>query len=274
VTTRTLLLSAWAPTVGVSLLCAVAVLTYGVYFRGRHSARSAYFIAAVALFFLALCSPIGVLARGYLFSAHMLQHLILLLAVPPLMLLGVPRARAVSRGPSASAAVRGSGGGALAFALPWLAGVGAMWLWHERTLCNAAGSSSVVQSLQTASLLALGVVFWRPILAPRMTDRFAPFAAILYLFSACIACTVLGILVTFSPVAVCSIYVHPVDTLGILLLLRDEWGLSSRVDQQLGGLIMWLPTCLVYGGAILGTLGRYYREDGAPNAFASEGAVE
>ena len=257
-TTRTLLVSLWDPWPAPALLCLVALGFYGVRYRDRPSSRAAYFVGAVAVFFLALASPIGVLARGYLFSAHMLQHLLLLLVVPPLILMGLPRDPAADAVSTGQAPPRR----ALRYGGPWLAGVGGMWLWHERTLCNAAALRPSVQCLQTVSLLAMGVAFWLPILSPRARDRFPAFAGIFYLFAACVACTVLGILVTFSPVEVCSIYARPIDKLGVLPLLRDGWGLSCSGDQQLGGLMMWVPTCLVYVAAILATLARYYREEG------------
>jgi cytochrome c oxidase assembly factor CtaG len=96
-------------------------------------------------------------------------------------------------------------------------------------------------------------------------------AGVLYLFAACVACTVLGIVVTFSPVEVCSAYMHPVDALGVVPLLRDGWGMSCKADQELGGLLMWVPACLVYAGAILATLGRYYGEE-RPSLEAAGGA--
>jgi putative membrane protein len=144
---------------------------------------------------------------------------------------------------------------------PWLAGVGAMWIWHARTLCNAAAVIPTVQSLQTASLIVMGVAFWRPILAPRVEDRLPGLPGVVYLFAACVGCTVLGVLVTFSPVEVCAAYSHPVDTLGVLPLLRSGWGMSCEADQELGGLLMWVPPCLVYAVAILATLGRYYGDE-------------
>jgi cytochrome c oxidase assembly factor CtaG len=126
-----------------------------------------------------------------------------------------------------------------------------------------------VQGLQTVSLVVMGFAFWRPVLAPRTAHRLPAFAAIAYLFAACVACTVLGILVTFSPVEICSAYAHPVDALGALPLLRDGWGLSCKVDQEIGGLLMWVPTCFVYAGAILATLGRYYAEEQSPSPPSS-----
>ena len=257
-TTRALLLHEWDFGLVVPMVCVLAFVAYGVRFGGFLQRRAAFFGLAVALFFVALASPIGVLARGYLFSAHMLQHLLLMLAVPPLALLGLPREPLES---SSSPLPRDRG--ALGYVAPWVAGVGAMWIWHARPLCNAAAVSPAIQTFQTASLVALGVVFWSPILSPHRAARFPAFPAILYLFAACIACTILGIMVTLSPVEVCSAYLHPVDSRGVLKVLREGWGLSCREDQEIGGLLMWVPACFVYAAAILGILAGYYGEEHA-----------
>jgi cytochrome c oxidase assembly factor CtaG len=251
-TTRELLLSAWDLGGVVPFLCILALAAYVVRFRHRLGVRAGFFALAITLVFVALASPIGALARGYLFSAHMLQHLLLMLAVPPLALLGLPRER---DGASSRQWTAGR------YCASWIAGVGAMWIWHARTLCNAAATSATVQGIQTASLLVMGLAFWRPILAPRLSDRLPVFSGVLYLFAACVACTILGIMVTLSPVEVCSAYMHPVDSLGAMPLLRDGWGLSCQADQELGGLLMWVPACLVYAAAILATLGRYYAQE-------------
>lgn len=217
---------------------------------------------AIALLMLvaALASPVGQLADGYLFSAHMLQHLLLVLIVPPLVLLGVvpaSRARPAGRphllGRLVSRPV-----------VTWALGVGAMWLWHERTLCNAASQNELVHRVQELSLLTMGAAFWWPILAPCETSRLPPLAGVLYLFTACVACTLLGILITFSPVEVCSAFAHPVNRLGVMPLIRGSWGLTAERDQQVGGLLMWVPACLVYGAGILFMLGRLFREHDAP----------
>jgi len=54
--------------------------------------------------------------------------------------------------------------------------------------------------------------------------------------------------ITFSPVEVCSVFAHPVDRLGVMPLVRDGWGLSVERDQQIGGLLMWVPAQLPYLG--------------------------
>jgi putative membrane protein len=51
---------------------------------------------------------------------------------------------------------------------------------------------------------------------------------------------------------------HPADRLGLLPLLQDNWGLTPAKDQQLGGLLMWVPPCFVYLCGIFGLLGRWY----------------
>jgi cytochrome c oxidase assembly factor CtaG len=257
-TGKELLFTLWAPGLVVPLASIAALAAYVARLRGRLSGRAGYFVLAVTLFFLALASPIGVLARGYLFSAHMLQHLLLTLAIPPLVLLSLPSS-------SDSRAHERDRTGTLA---SWLAGVGAMWIWHARPLCNAAAASAGVQVVQTLSLLVMGLAFWRPVLSPRAGDRIEPLPAVAYLFGGCIACTILGIIVTLSPVEVCSAYMNPKDTLGALPLLRDSWGLSCKADQQLGGLLMWVPACFVYAVAILATLGKYYSAEGRPPAHA------
>lgn len=248
-TTEQFFLSAWTWNPFVLLSSAAALGAYLVWFGANR--RIGWFVAGLGVFMVALLSPINTLADGYLFSAHMLQHILLLLIVPPLLLLGFPRSLALMpRFHVLAHPVIG-----------WLAGVGAMWIWHWPTLCNAAVSSRPVYALQTVSLVVLGSFFWRQILAPREEERLAPPGAVLYLFGACIACSVLGIILTFSPVTVCSIYsMPPPDRLGILSTIRGDWGLTPEKDQQVGGLLMWVPMCLVYLGAIFAQIARWFGE--------------
>lgn len=242
----------WNPAVLLTSGAALGIylLAFGV------SPRIGYFGAGLGVVFITLLSPINALADGYLFSAHMLQHILLLLVVPALMLMSLPPAFSPAK--SLRAAVHPLAG--------WLAGVGAMWLWHAPALCNAAVTSRPVHALQTFSLLALGGIFWWQILAPRDGDRLSPFGAIIYLFTACLACSVLGIILTLSPVTVCSIYVHPSDRLGIMNTIQQGWGITSDKDQQIGGLLMWVPMCLIYLGAICGQLVRWYAGPARPLA--------
>jgi cytochrome c oxidase assembly factor CtaG len=252
-TTGHFVVSGWAWNGASTTICAVAAALYVAVFGV--GPRFGYFAAALAVAVLTLVSPINALADGYLFSAHMLQHILLLLVVPALLILGLPRSLSLEVRPRVL-------GHPL---VGWIAGVGSMWFWHVPVLCNAAVASRPVHALQTVSLVVLGIVFWRQILAPREQERLAPPGAILYLFSACVACGVLGIIITFSPVTVCSIYAgQPADGFGLLQTIRSGWGLTPERDQQIGGLLMWVPMCLIYLGAIVAQIARWYAEPVVP----------
>jgi putative membrane protein len=252
-TTTHFLISGWTWNAADLLVGAASGVAYVTVFGLHH--RLGYFAAALSVFLLTLLSPLNTLADGYLFSAHMVQHILLLLIVPALILLSLPR--------SVSLAVRPR---LLSNPLVgWSAGVGAMWLWHAPGLCNAAVASRPVHALQTASLLLLGCLFWQQILAPREEERLSPPGAVLYLFSACVACSVLGIILTFSPVTVCSIYtMQPKDPLGMLNMIRQGWGFTPERDQQIGGLLMWVPMCLIYLSAIFAQIARWFGEPATP----------
>jgi len=246
-TTAQFILSGWTWNPVTLGLVALALVLYPVVFHDRR--RFAWFLAAMAMLLLTLVSPLNTLADGYLFSAHMTQHIVLLLVVPALLMFSLPRELSLARGPRFLSTPF----------VGWLAGVGAMWFWHAPTLCNAAVSSRPIHALQTISLLVLGSLFWRQILAPRDRERLSPPAAVLYLFSACVTCSILGIIITFSPVTVCSIYAAPpTDALALLPTIRDGWNISPERDQQIGGLLMWVPMCLIYLAAIFAQIARWF----------------
>ena len=259
-TTEQFFISAWNWNPWVIAICVATILIYSARNHFRFNRKTGWLLAGTIMFFLTLASPIDTLADGYLFSAHMLQHLLLLLIIPPLILLSLPSTPVpdrfqngrwkwlnwILRHPLAN----------------WFLGVGGMWLWHAPMLCNAAVSNVWIHRLQYVSLLLMGFAFWWPIIGPWRRQRLSPLAGIIYLFSACVGCTVLGIIITFSPVEVCSIYLHPVDRLGILPLIQNQWGLTPAKDQQLGGLLMWVPACLIYFCGIFGLFARWHSETG------------
>jgi cytochrome c oxidase assembly factor CtaG len=262
-TTRQLLLDTWTWRPAIALAAAAALGAHFARFRLAHPGRTLALIGGVTALVLALNSPVAALARGTLFCAHMLQHMLLTLIVPLLALLAVPP----TTEKASSGATRSAAANRWPWAAPWAAGVGAMWIWHAPWLCNAAATSDSVRALQTVSLLVMGGAFWWPILGPRLDQRLPDLGAIAYLFTACGACTVLGVAITFSPVEVCAAYGHSADPLGVLPLVRGTWGLTPSVDQQLGGLLMWVPGCTLYASAILALVARFYR---APHSRAPE----
>ena len=265
-TTRELLVSTWDLDPWVIAVCIAAIVSCLAWPRFRSGGNWGWLLAGLALFYLTLASPVDALADGYLFSAHMLQHLLLLLLVPPLILLSLPSTLVPDR-------FQNGGWRWLNWILRrplanWFLGIGGMWLWHAPALCNAAVTNEWVHRLQYVSLLAMGFAFWWPIISPWRAQRIAPLAGMIYLFTACLGCTVLGIVITFSPVEVCSIYLHPVDRLGVLPLIQNQWGLTPAKDQQLGGLLMWVPACLIYFCGIFGLFARWHGETGEKEIIA------
>lgn len=252
----------WEPSVIVG--CAALLLAYFAAIRFRFPRRAWCFVAGVAVLFLALVSPIDTLGDTYLFSAHMLQHILLILAVPPLLIIGMPREvlHKIIERPTIAKMER-----ILSIpALAWAIGIGTMWAWHWPPLYNAALASEPIHIAEHLIFLVSSVIFWWPVVTPMEKLRLAPLWAVVYVFAACTAHTVLAILITFAPLGIYPAYLDPIDTFKILPLLRNQWGVTPSVDQQWGGLLMWVPTCAVYLAFILTTLARWYRtpeEDGA-----------
>jgi putative membrane protein len=236
----------WEPSVVVG--CAALAIGYLAAMRRRLPLRALWFLGGVLLLLLDLVSPIDALADGYLFSAHIAQHFLLALVIPPLLILGLPTLDLDMRLPAA-----------LPTFAAWLLGVGTMLIWHVPAFFNAALASDALHIFQHLTFLASGVIFWWPVLCPIEENRLPPIVAVPYLFSACTACSLLGAAITFGSPGLYPAYLHPDDRLGILPLIRDGWGLDAKSDQQLGGLLMWVPGCFVYLSAILATVSRWYR---------------
>jgi len=153
----------WNPVVFAG--CALAAAGVAVKFGRR--ARWGWLSSAVTVVLVALVSPLDALASGVLFSAHMTQHLLLLLIAPALALLALPEERDVrvkKRG--GDVGFRRRGIRRILPALGWTAGIGAMWFWHVPVFCDAAALSPSVRAVQTLTLLGAGLLFWSPILLP------------------------------------------------------------------------------------------------------------
>ena len=239
----------WEPSVVAG--CSVLAIAYIAIVRRHGFVRAPYFLAGVALLLLDLVSPIDTLGDKYLFSAHVVQHFLLALVIPPLLLLGTPRwlAEAALQNATLRKLERLIGMPAVS----WPLGVGTMLIWHVPALFNAALASDALHIFQHLSFLVTGTIFWWPVVGP-LKDRHLPaLGAVSYLFGACVCCSLLGACLTFGPIGFYPAYLSPPEA--------NPFGLDPKSDQQLGGLLMWIPGCFVYLSAILSVLARWYGQE-------------
>ena len=196
--------------------------------------RVAAFGGALVLMFVALNGPLHNLSDGYLFSAHMAQHLALTLVFPPLLLYGTPGwvVRRLLRPPVvfrfAAWATR-----PLPAALVFLAPI---TLWHFPLFYQAALRDHGLHIVQHLVFIATAVLMWWPVLSPvPQLPRIAYPAQMGYLFLLGIPMSVVGALITLSGSVLYPFYA----------VAPRVWNLSPLVDQQIGGLLMWVPGTLV-----------------------------
>jgi putative membrane protein len=214
------------------------------------------FFTGVILMLLVTVSPLAFLGKSYLFSAHMIEHIVLLLIVPPFLLAGTS-ANLLEK-------LRHSGFrkiGEVLFSAPvtWLLGIGAMYFWHIPAVFDAMKKSSSLHIIHILSLLILGIIFIWPVYSPISWKRLSPLQSALYLFIACVGCTVLGILITFAPSDLYTHYLTGQNT-EIWAMIRQNWGINPATDQEAGGLIMWVPACIIYITNVMLILARYYSQ--------------
>lgn len=248
-TTTRLLLATWSFDPSVCLGCVILIAGYLWRVRCFSRWQCSSWILGVLTMFVALESVLDPLSDNYLFSAHMAQHLLLILIVPPLLLWGIPEEEA--RNWMRHAWVRRAENVLGRPLLAWTIGMGVMTIWHIPWLYDFALAHETVHIGEHLSFLVTATIFWWPIMSPLPGRRLSPVTAIFYLFAAVAENSALGIIITFMPIGYYKAYLHPADPLGILPLIRNQWELSTAADQRLGGLLMWIPGCSVYFIGIL-----------------------
>lgn len=237
--------------------------------RGVATGRAALFAAGMLSLIVALVSPIDVISDE-LGSVHMVQHMILMVIAAPLVVLGGP-------GPVMAWALPESlRSGLLSTARPltewssrmlvqpalaWFAYALILWVWHIPLLYQAALRNRFIHDAQHLMFFAAACLFWRSVLGPvgRLSWRFGP--GLLYLFAASLHATVLGVLMALSPVAWYPDYQGRTQV----------WSLSALEDQQLAGVIMWMPACTLQALLVAALLGIWLRKleqesDGPPTS--------
>jgi cytochrome c oxidase assembly factor CtaG len=253
-----LLTSAWEFHPSVVAGCLLLLALYLAAVRLRMNRTTLFFLSGVAVMFLALVSPLDPLGDDYLFSAHMAQHILLDMVAPPLFVLGISEemAAAILSWPPAAWTERVLGSPAIA----WTLGIVTLWLWHLPSLYNATLENEGVHIFEHLTFLATGTIFWWPVFAPLSQRRMAPLGSIIYLSLASLANALLGIIFTISSTPFYAGYANPRDEYGALSFIRETWGLTQIVDQQLGGAFMWTFGSVVYFWAIMVIAVRWLRE--------------
>jgi putative membrane protein len=217
--------------------------------RGVRYGQAASFWAGWIFLALALVSPLHWLGE-HLFTAHMIEHEILMVVAAPLLVLARPGGVMMWALP---ASWRGPVGGIErkpAFAAAWrfltdplvatiLHGV-ALWAWHMPVLYNAVLTNGFAHWLQHLSFFVTALLFWWALLWGRARER-GYGAAVLYLFVTALHAGLLGVLLTVSK----NLW-YPAQT-----VFAADFGLTPLEDQQLAGLIMWVPAGAAYAGAAL-----------------------
>jgi putative membrane protein len=209
--------------------------------RGIRIAEVARFAAGWTSLAAALLSPIDGLAERS-FAVHMVQHEMLMVVAAPLLALSRPlEAWAWALPPSVQRAlantfsasrIRQAWRRLTAPASAWSLHALALWVWHVPTLFTAALDNEAVHVLQHTCFLASALVFWWA--AFGRSFRTPDATSIALLFTTMLHTSALGLLLTFSP------------TPWYANRASGFFGLTLLEDQQLGGLVMWVPGGFAY----------------------------
>ncbi|WP_149538539.1 cytochrome c oxidase assembly protein [Siccirubricoccus phaeus] len=252
------------PLVAGPLLGFLTLYLGGLARLGRRAARLAAPAAAWLTGWLvlagALLSPLHGLGE-LMFTAHMVEHELVMAVAAPLLVLGRPMAVALWAFPPA--ARRRIGRGARALRLPWrwlthpaaatfLHGA-AIWLWHVPALFDAVIGHAGLHRAQHLSFLLSALLFWWA-----MLRRAKPLVAVADLFVTMLHTGLLGTLLVLAPRVL----------YGVQTAEAARFGLTPLEDQQLAGLVMWVPGGVVYAAAALLLLGRALQRGGRRHAPA------
>lgn len=231
----------WQPSIIGGTLLILALYIYAVgpfrekFFPAEKFSlgKAVAFQLGILLIFLSLFSALDELGDRYLFSAHMLQHLILTMVGPPLMLIGTPGwlIQPLLRNRTLLNIGKVLTHPAVAFTLF----NADLWLWHAPLLYDATLFNQNLHILEHLTFIITGVIFWWPLFSPvkEGLPRLSTGGQILYLFFGSMPMVLLGAGLTFAP----PLYAPYINAPRV-------WGLSAATDQQLGGLLMWVPVSL------------------------------
>lgn len=216
------------------------------------------FIGGWVALVVALVSPLHPWGR-VLFSAHMSQHEILMLVAAPLLVLGQPMLAFLKALPGGWAGALARFGNSKPWQVVWCAVTHpfaawlihaiVLWMWHIPSWFEATIGDDSVHALQHSSFLGSALLFWWAVIHGRQR-RTAYGMAVLYMFTTAMHSGLLGVLISLATRLWYPAYAET----------AAWWGLTPLEDQQLGGLIMWIPGGLVYLVAGLALMAAWLRE--------------
>ena len=232
--------------------------------RGRVAAtgtagawRARAFAVGVLVVCVAVLSPLDALS-GALASAHMVQHILLMLVAAPLFAFSAPGSTLLRGAPPAvrrlPARLRRHLGPVYRLtdllrhpATALLLYLGTLWIWHSATLYGAALASEPIHALEHVTFLLAAVLFWRVVLSGRRGQRVPGGLGFLLVWGAAMGSVMLALLMTF---AAQPWYAGYATTTG-------PWGLTHLADQQLAGVLMWVPAGAVHAGVAIALFGSW-----------------
>lgn len=207
--------------------------------RGGSGWRTTAWVSAVVILFVALTGPLHDLSDSYLFSAHMIQHMLIMMVVPPLMLLGLTdwMVRPLLSHRGVASVARFVTRPLVAFAIYNVVFV----LWHFPFMYEAALENHDIHIGQHLMFIAAAVLMWWPVVNPLPElQRMVGPVQILYLFGFGIPASIVSAFIALSERVVYPFYGRA----------PRVFELSALEDQQLGGMIMWVPGMLILWAAI------------------------
>ncbi len=226
-------------------------------------ARLAAYLTGLLVLGLALTSPIDVLG-GQFFFMHMIQHLLLVMVVPPLLWLAsplpfglwglpAPARRQVGEWLKPKASFRRRLRSLTPPGITWMLFVAALLGWHDPGMYQAALRNDTIHDLEHLSFFLPAMLFWWRVIgaAPHVHKRLSRGARIAYVLGAAPPNMFAGMTIAFSGQLIYSYYA------GVPRL----WGMSALDDQRLGGILMWIPGSMMYILAALVFIARWMQEE-------------
>lgn len=257
----------WSPEVLLVLLLLASVYTAGWWrlrCQGHRRLASGWRLAAhaggVGVLALALVSPVDTLG-DYLFSAHMVQHELLMMVAPPLLLLGnpfpvalwgMPRGLrwAIGRLMDRRGRFRQWLRHVSAPGMAWLLYVSTLWLWHTPAAYDAALRYEFVHTLEHISFFATALLFWWHVIGtpPHVHGKLGYGRRVGYVLAALAQNEVLAVGISLAREPLYLYYTT----------VPRIWGLSVLEDQMLGGTIMWIPGGMMYALVAIILIARWW----------------